>query len=302
MNGDEQKDAGGNPASNKVDMGAAELFHFNEGCPNFEDIGQENGFRYWWASDFCRCLGYEDYNSFQKAINRAIGACSTLGIPNEENFVSVTRDINGKPVKDHKLSRFACYLTAMNGDVNKPRVAQAQTYFAVMAESFRQYLADAEAIERVNIRDEVSGREKSLGHTAKAAGVTEYALFQNAGYRGMYNMNLTSLKVYKKMPASGKSLLDYMGKAELAANLFRITQTEAKIVNESISGQKSCERAAEKVGKTVRETMIKISGQSPEALPLKEDIQSARKNLKQAHKGFKKLDQNRPKKLPPANG
>lgn len=274
-------------------MTSIQVFHFQDDCPNFEAMGRENGFRFWMASDLARCLGYDDFQAFSKsAINRAIGTCSTLGIPVEENFVQATTEVGGKSIKDFRLSRFACYLIAMNGDTRKQQVAQAQAYFAAVAESFRQFLEEADDIERINIRDEVSGREKSLSKTAKAAGVDNYAFFQNAGYRGMYNMNLSDLKHRKGMPINGKgrSLLDYMGKTELAANLFRITQTEAKINNENITGQGPCEGAALAVGRKVRETMIQLSGTPPESLPLAAPVQEAQRNLKQTHRGFKKLD------------
>ena len=130
----------------------------------------------------------------------------------------------------------------------------------------RQMQKEFEDVERVLIREEVSGREKSLSSTAKQAGVVNYAFFQNAGYLGMYNMNLSQLRTRRGLPGS-VTPLDYMGKTELAGNLFRITQTEEKIKNEKIKGQQSLEIAAKEVGKKVRKTMIEISNVAPENLP-----------------------------------
>jgi DNA-damage-inducible protein D len=268
---------------------SSNLFHFDQG-PNFEDLGNDNGFRFWWASDLARSLGYADLGSFQRGpLNRAMAACGSLSIPMAENFVTEKRELNGRSTVDVKLSRFACYLAAMNSDPNKPAVAAAQAWFAAAAESIRQYLVDASQIERLAIRDEISGKEKSLSSVAKMAGVSEYGYFQNAGYRGMYNMNLSKLKEYKRVPNAKKCLLDYMGKEELAANFFRITQTEAKIKNESIRGQKACEMAAHDVGKKVRTTMQELSNTKPENLPLANDIADTRKSLKRAAKQFKEL-------------
>ncbi len=177
----------------------------------------------------------------------------------------------------------------MNGDPKKPQVAQAQKYFVAWAEACRLYLEEAESVERVAIRGEISEHERSLAGTAKMAGVVEYALFQNAGYRGLYNMDLYQVRRRKGIP-SGRSMLDFMGKTELAANLFRVTQTEEKIRNERIRGQQPLERAAETVGRKVRHAMVDISGKRPEDLPTAEDIKQVHKKLKSSHREIKKLD------------
>lgn len=265
------------------------VFHFEDERRNFEDFAIENGDRYWWASDLMRMLGYDSLASFRKAINRAINACAALNITIFENFIEVKREVDGKPEVDFKLTRFACYLTAMNGDVRKPAVAAAQAYFVTMAEAFRQYIQEADGIERVIVRDEISDREKSLASVVKDAGIIQYAFFQNAGYRAMYNMNLAQLRALRSIP-SDRSPLDFMGKTELAGNLFRITQTEEKIKNEQIRGQRRLEDAATFVGRKVRRTMIELSGKPPETLPKGEDIKEVRKGLKTTQREFKKID------------
>ena len=275
-------------------MNDLEVFHFDSDRPNFENLGHTNGTRTWWARDLMEVLGYQAFDSFERAITRAIRACTTIGVDVFENFQQVNREIDGKPVRDFKLSRFACYLTAMNGDVKKPEVAKAQAYFATVAEAARQYFQGAENVERVVVRDEVSEREKSLTSIAKAAGVVNYAFFQNAGYRGLYNMDLYQLRRLKHVD-SGRSPLDFMGKQELAANLFRITQTEAKITQEKIRGQTALEKTAHIVGRKVRETMIDISGNRPEDLRPARDINEVRRGLKKTEKEFAKLDATAPK-------
>lgn len=267
-------------------MDTPDLFHFDEDRPSFENFSHQNGFRYWLASDVARMLGYDDLNAVRKAINKAMGVCMTLAIPVHDNFEQIETESDRH---DFKLSRFACYLTVMNGDVRNPMVAKAQAYFVGLAESFRQYIQEADGVERVLIRGEVSEREKSLSATVHKRGVENYAFFQNAGYRGMYNMDLYQLKARKGLSGKG-SLLDFMGKEELAANLFRITQTEAKIRNQNITGQKPLEQAAEGVGQQVRKTMIDISGTRPEALPLETDIGEVKKGIKKTHRELTKLD------------
>ncbi len=269
------------------------VFHFEDGKPNFNDLAQEiNGFTYWSARDYMKMLGYESFESFRKAINKAISTCTTLDIDVAENFQQATVDIDGNPERDFRLSRFACYLVVMNADPKKLQVAQAQAFFAATAETIRRYVDSAEDVERVLIRDEVSTHEKALNSAAMSAGVSSqgFALFQNAGYRGMYNMDLNRLKKHKGLQKIKRSLLDFMGKDELAANLFRLTQTELKLKNENVHGQVNAERVAEDVGKKVRATMLEISGTRPEDMELAEDIRTVRTSLKQTHKGLNKID------------
>ena len=177
----------------------------------------------------------------------------------------------------------------MNGDVRKPEVAMMQSYFIGLAEAMRKYIESGESVERVIFRDKLTEKVGVLTSVAKMAGVTDYALFQNAGYRGMYNMNLRELRFHKGIE-QGETLFDYMGSTELAANLFRITQTAEKIKNQNIRGQKNSETAAEEVGKKVRKTMIEISGTPPENLKIADNIKDVKRGLKSTAKEFKKLD------------
>ena len=267
-------------------MSELEIFHFDVDRPNFEEYGRTNGFRHWLASDLVKMLEYPSLDALKKAINKAMAACANLGVAIHENFKEIETEGVGP---DWCLSRFACYLTVMNGNTRNPRVAAAQAYFITMAEAFREYVQSTDGVERVLIRGEVSEREKSLTTMAGSRGVENYAFFQNAGYRGMYNMNMSELQRYKQAP-TGRSLLDFMGKTELAANLFRITQTEEKISAENVKGQKNLERAHEAVGKEVRASMRRISGSSPENLPLSDDIRTVKSGLKKAGKEFAKID------------
>jgi DNA-damage-inducible protein D len=263
--------------------------YFEQEGQIFESRGFSNGERHWYATDFMEMLGYDSMQAFDLAINRAIGTCMTLGIPVPDNFEQITREIDGSSIRDYKFSRFACYLVAMNGDTRKPQVAQAQAYFAKVADAMRQYQG-GEEVQRVQIRDEVSGREKSLASTAKRAGVNQFGIFQNAGYRGMYNVDLSSLKRMKGLRDNSRSLLDFMGKRELAGNLFRLTETEAKLKSENIQGQKPAENVAFNVGRRVRSMMIENTGTRPELLPLTSDIKKVHKGLKQTAKELKIRD------------
>lgn len=267
--------------------------------PDFERIGAENG-GFWYARQLMGLLGYENYNSFQKPIGRAIGTLTTIEIPIADCFIQVEREIDGAKYPDYKLTRFACLLVAMNGDTKKPQVAAVQMYLASMAEAVRQLHESKDAVPRVKIRDEISQKSRTLSGVAKSAGVAEerYGLFQNAGYRGMYNMDYSKLCEYKGIPGN-RTLLDFMNKQEMAANLFRLSETEAKIQNDDIRGQQALEHAAHSVGATVRQTMLRTSGTAPENLPIAEDIKKVRSKIKKASRELKKLDTpKKPKRSP----
>ena len=243
------------------------VFHFEKGKTSFEDLGIQNGDRTWTEADLMHALGYVEGGSFRKAITRAMQACLSLGIATEENFHLVDGG--------YKLTRFACYLVAMNADSKKPQVAQAQMYFAAIAQTFTTAIEHADGIERIAIRDEMTDGMKSLVGTAKSHGVTNYAFFQNAGYRGMYNMDLARVAEFKGLP-HGEKLLDRMGKVELAANLFRITQTEERIKNRNIRGQGQLENTAHGVGREVRRIMTDNNGTAPEHLRLAQPIKDVK--------------------------
>jgi DNA-damage-inducible protein D len=267
-----------------------DLFHFEEDKPSFEALSRENGFRFWMASDLAQALGYQSVDSMSKAIQRAMTATVTLNIAISENFSEIIED----GTRDWRLSRFACYLTAMNADPRKPGVAKAQAWFATIAESFRQYMIESDSISRVVVRGEITESEKSLSATAGSHGVVNYAFFQNSGYRGLYNMNFADLKAMRGVPA-GRSPLDYMGSTELAANLFRITQTEEVIKNDNVQGQTRLQETAFDVGRKVRNTMRDISGAIPEQLPVADDIKGVQKGIKDVRRDFVRLD--KPKRL-----
>jgi DNA-damage-inducible protein D len=223
-------------------------------------------------------------------INKAMSVCISIPtIITADHFREEVRFLDGKNIKDFKLSRFACYLVSMNADTKKPQVAKAQAYFAAFATAIQEYIRTTEDIERVPLRKDISEREKTLFSTAKQAGVERYDYFSNKGYIGLYNMPIYRLRELKGVP-NNKTPLDYMGSEELAANIFRITQTNAKIKRENIRGQAHLEEAAEMVGKTVRRAIKETGGTMPEDLPPKVHVNKIRSELKKTSKEFDKKD------------
>lgn len=263
----------------------SELIHDTEGGTlSFEDFKHENGITYWWASDLMRMLGYPNMKAFQKVLDRATKAFVSLNIPHYENIIAVQRDVNSQPFQDFKLTRFACYMCVMNGDPRKTEVALSQAYFAQQTRKFELYFNNNQDIDRLLIREELTEGNKSLNSTVKQAGVQDYAKFANAGYLGMYNM--ASWQLEKKRGVSKGKLMDNMGRTELAANLFRVTQTEEIIKNKGIKGQVNLEQTHYQVGKEVRGIIEKNVGKSPENLQQAKQLPEVKKELK---KGYRKM-------------
>jgi len=248
----------------------------------FEDFKKENGMIYWLATDLMKMLGYENFSGFKKAIERAIKACMSLSIPFEEHFLNIEN-------KNYKLTRFACYLTAMNGDTKKKEVALAQAYFVHQTRELELYLQGTNEIDRLLIRDELKEGNKLLSSAAKGAGVTDYARFQNAGYLGLYNQNIWQVRKMKGL-AEKADISDYMGRTELAANLFRVTMTEEKLKKDKIFGQYAAENTHQAVAQQVRKMVIENVGTPPEALPIENKLIEVKKELKKGAKKLTELD------------
>jgi len=266
-----------------------ELIHNTDGGElSFEDFKQENSITYWWASDLMKMLGYPNMKSFQKVLDRATKAFVSLNIPHYENIIAEQRSIGGNTFQDFKLTRFACYMSVMNGDPKKIEVAQAQVYFAQQTRKFELYIENNQEIDRLLIREELKEGNKSLSSTVKQAGVQDYAKFTNAGYLGMYNM--PSWQLEKKRGVTKGKLMDIMGRTELAANLFRVTQTEERIKSRRIKGQSNLEQTHFQVGKEVREIIQKNVGKNPENLPQEKQLPEVRKELKEGYKKMQKDD------------
>lgn len=257
----------------------------------FDDFARQNGITYWLASDLAMMLGYSGMDQILKAVNKATAVCINLNIPVFDNFIQMP---STNAPNDFKMTRFACYLTVMNGDISNQKVSNAQAYFAGLATEIQAAYQDQDGVNRVYLRGEITSREKTLSQVARQHGVVDYGLFQNAGYRGMYNMNLSQIKARKGMGKSDGTMLDFMGSEELAANIFRITQTEARIRNQNINGQRHLEDAAETVGRSVRSVMIANTGTAPENIPLSEDkIQRIKSDIKKTRRALDKHDKNK---------
>ena len=246
----------------------------------FEAIREEaeDGSEYWSARDLAKILGYTQYNKFTNVVQKAETACVNSQQVIEDHFTHVSEMIEtGKGAKRKFetvfLSRYACYLIVQNADSNKPIVALGQTYFAVQTR--RQELADELAALpedqlRLLRRSQMSIYNSQLAQAAQQAGVIEsidFAIFQDHGYQGLYGgLKARDIHVRKGLKKSHE-ILDYMGSDELAANIFRASQTKQKLEREQVKGKGKANRAHHEVGKAVRDTIKHLGGTMPEDLP-----------------------------------
>lgn len=261
----------------------------------FENIKHtdEYGEEFWYARELQVILDYAKWENFLKVINKAKESCLNSNNLIEDHFPDVRKMVElgsgaERKIDDMMLSRYACYLIVMNGDPRKEVIALGQTYFAVKTrqqEIIENYDSLSEKQKRIAIRNEIAHHNKALADAANKAGVTEpieYAIFQNYGYKGLYGgMDMKAIHKHKGLKKSQK-ILDYMGSTELAANLFRATQTEEKLRRDNIKGKEKANQTHYEVGAKVRETIKELGGTMPEDLPTPE------KSIKQIEREIEK--------------
>ena len=246
----------------------------------FESIKHINeyGEEFWYARELSKVLEYKDFRNFELTIFKAMEACQNSGYDISDHFGETTEMVTigsgaQRGFKSYQLSRYACYLIVMNGDSSKKIIALGQTYFAVKTrqqELIENYDNLSEDKKRIAIRNEMKFHNKSLAEAAQLAGITEpvdYAIFQNKGYQGLYG-GLSRKDIHeRKGLKKSQDILDFMGSTELAANLFRATQTDEKLRKENIVGKEAANRTHYEVGKKVRQTIKELGGTMPEDLP-----------------------------------
>lgn len=256
----------------------SELVKYSE--QTFESIKHINeyGEEYWLARELQPVLEYVQWRNFAEAVERAKLACKNSGFAVEDHFADVSKTIDmpkgaHKDIPDYMLSRYACYLIVMNGDPRKEVIAVGQTYFAVKTrqqELIDNYEQLSEDQKRLAIRNEMITHNKSLAEAAQMAGIEDsrdYAIFQNKGYQGLYG-GLGAKEIHaRKGLKKSQRILDHMGSTELAANLFRATQTDEKLRRENIQGKQAAYDTHYEVGKKVRQTIKELGGTMPEDLP-----------------------------------
>jgi len=265
----------------------------------FEQIKQidENGNEFWGARKLSKVLEYSEFRHFLPVIERAKEACNNSGHPVSDHFEDYLEEIlHGKGAKQTydsvKLSRYACYLIVQNADPGKEVVAQGQTYFAIQTrlQEIRQMdeynRLSTEDEKRLFLREEMKKHNIQLADAAKGAGVIEpldYAIFQNHGYKGLYGgLDAKGIHKHKDLKKS-QNILDHMGSTELAANLFRATQTEEKLRRDNIKGKQKANQTHYEVGKKVRQTIKELGGTMPENLPVAENIKKLEKAKEPKH-------------------
>ena len=259
----------------------------------FEDIKHidEYGREFWYARELMPLLEYSKWQNFEIVVDKAITACKNSKINVQDHFTDVSKMIEiakgGKrKILDYKLSRYACYLIAQNGDSRKSVIALAQTYFAIQTRkqeiTEKEYSLMTEDEKRFYQRSLTKKGNYSLNQTAKKAGVKNFDKFHNAGYKGLYNGETADAIAKRKGIRYREDILDNMGSEELADNLFRIVQTEAKLKKDNINGESNASDVHYKMGRDIRKFIEKQGGTMPEDLPTPE------KSLKELEKENKR--------------
>jgi DNA-damage-inducible protein D len=282
--------ASGNSSAGGLGDGSVERL-----IESFENVAQidDDGVEFWEARDLQELLGYQRWDTFLEVIEKAKIACVTSGQLLENHFSDVRKMVSigsgaEREIANIRLTRYACYLTAQNGDARKKPIAFAQTYFAIQTrrqevDDEDQYTPLSEDQKRVLLRDEIKEHNKHLASAAKGAGVVEpldFAIFQTYGYKGLYGgLDRPGIQRAKGL-RSKQNILDHMGSTELAANLFRATQTEDKLRREKIRGKEAANSTHYEVGRKVRQAIKDIGGTMPEHLPAAEDIGKVARRLK----------------------
>ncbi len=257
----------------------------------FKKITQ-NGVEYWHARKLQELLSYDSWQNFEGIIQKAVVACERAGASPKVHFnetVEVKEKSNSATTqrKDFHLTKHACYLIAMNADGAKQEVADAMTYFSIQTQ--RQEISDQRVrdAKRVEWRGHLTERQKRLHSAAKNAGVQNYALFNDAGHKGLYGgMHLSQVLAYKKLPPKSV-LFDHIDTTELAAHAFRATQATEVIQREKIRGQDACNTTHEQVGSKVRETIKSLGNTMPEDLPTEPNIKIVQRRLAKSTKRLK---------------
>ena len=275
------------------------LINFTE--DNFESIKHidENGVEFWYARELMIVLEYKQWRRFEQVIERAKEACKNSNVNVYDHFADVGKivkaGVTNKDIGDIKLTRYACYLIAQNGDSRKKTIALAQTYFAVQTRkqelTRQEYEQLSEDEKRLYTRKNVKDKNKYLFDTAKLAGVKNYGKFNNYGYRGLYNGETASDIAKRKGISEKEDILDYMSSTELAANLFRITQTDEVLKNKKIDNEADACKTHHNVGQAVRQTIKRIGGTMPEDLPT--PSMSAKQIEKEKNKQLKANEEKR---------
>ena len=247
----------------------------------------EFGCEFWYARELNKALNYREYRNFEPIIQKAKRACVNSGQISDDHFVHVHEMVGigshaKRKVKDYKLSRYACYLIAQNGDSRKKVIALAQTYFAIQTRrqelSERAYNSLTEEEKRFYQRDLTKKGNYSLNQTAKNACVKNFDKFHNAGYKGLYNGETANDIAKRKGLRYREDILDNMCSDELIANLFRISQTEQKLRKDNITGENRANATHYNIGKNIREVIIRNGGILPE------EFQTPKKSLKELEK------------------
>ncbi len=248
--------------------------------PTMAEFGfSEDGQFYWWASWYANVLGYKSIKTLMPSIEKAKKVCVQLGISIEDNFIKADSDVGS----NMKLTKFACFLVALQADGRKPIVKRARTYFLNELEDLNVMLSGQDYLNRMIGKDEIKHLNLKLNSAAARAHVKDFQFFMNEGYLGMYNKTMTELKQDRGV-ALHRSMNNYMSMTEIAANIFRITLTIERLKLLRNPSEAKAAREHWRIGSQIRSMLKENTGSYPEELAISADLDMLRKKLKQTQK------------------
>lgn len=277
----------------KVDFKTADVFHFDDDC-NFNSVAQrENNFTYWYARDYMDMLGYESVDMFEEIIDNAWVICKFLKIEPDEEFKGIKREFEGIEIDDIMLSRFACYLIAMNADDELDRVVNSREYFKEISKSIKRYVDNTDDVERVYLRALLTESEKLLFTSITQAGLNTHscAIIQDSGCHGMYKMSVKELQSCRKIVGNGRQY-DFMTGYELELNCSRVKDTLSEIETKNLQTEDEIAMAAQIAGLKYRNQFRRDFKGKWDIERLKQvgDIKKIITSLTQTYQGMQKMD------------
>lgn len=257
---------------------------------NAIQVVKEERIEFWYARDLMKLLGYTEWRNFENAIKRAIISCETSNIQSNDHFVEVNKLITAgkgakRSVNDYMLTRYACYLIAMNGDTTKEEIAFAQSYFAVQTRKQELIEERIAYIERTQARKRLKESEKRLSQNIYERGVDDdgFARIRSRGDQALFGGNSTKDMKAKLGVKDNRPLADFLPTLTIAAKNLATEMTNYNVESKNLYGEPDITGEHVQNNTEIRK-MLGERGIKPEELPPAEDIKKLERRTKSQDK------------------
>jgi len=259
-------------------------------------VQEETGTDFWLARDLQLLLGYARWENFENAIERAIEACKNAGFEPADHFREVTKTVpvgasgGTRPITDVAMTRFACYLTAQNGDPAKEPIAFAQAYFAVQTRKQELDEDRIAEIERLNARKKLTQSEKELSELIfqRLGDGPSFGRIRSKGDKALFGGQSTEDMKKNLGISKGRPLADFLPTITIKAKDFANEITNFSVIRDDMNSENRISQEHIKNNKDVR----KLLGDRdivPEELPAAEDIKKIQRRIDSAAKQIPRL-------------